>query len=243
MRRVSIAIVIVIGLAAALSGAPSRAADMDSDLRSGVQAYYSGDYAAALAQLRPLAEVAGDPQAEYLIATMYSHGEGVRRNPRTAVRFYEAAARQGSADAAFALGFLLYYGQGDEGDADAVAAQPAAAAQWFAQAAQRGNASAEYFLGHMFRTGDGASKDDAAARYWLVAAANQGLTEAQFEAGLLFAREPGFQSAMEAYKWFEIAARAHYPGADQNRRIVADRLNNQEIQHATDLANAWQPQR
>lgn len=241
MRRVRIAI--VIGFAAALLWPAAWAADVDSDLRTGVRAYYAGDYAAALAQLRPLAEVAGDPEAEYLIGTMYSHGEGVPRNPRTAVPFYEAAARQGSADAAFALGFLLYYGQGDEGDPTAVPAQPAAAAQWFAQAGQRGNASAEYFLGHMFRTGDGASRDDAAARYWLVAAANQGLASAQFETGLLYARQPGFQNAMEAYKWFEIAARAHYPGAEQNRRIVAARLNSQDIQHATDLANAWQPQR
>lgn len=241
MRQVRIAV--AVGLATALGGAAVPAADMDSDLRSGMQAYDAGDYAAALAQLRPLAEIARDPQAEYLIGTMYSHGEGVRRSPRTAARFYEAAARQGNADAAFALGFLLYYGQGEEGSADAVAAQPAAAAQWFAQAAQRGNASAEYFLGHMFMTGDGASKDDAAARYWLVAAANQGLPQAQFEAGLLLARRPGFESAMEAYKWFELAARAHYPGADQNRRIVADRLNSQQLQRATDLANAWQPQR
>lgn len=235
-------IAIVAGLAS-LAGTAGQAADIDSDLRSGVQAYYSGDYAAALAQLRPLAQYAHDPQAEYIIGTMYSHGEGVRRAPRTAQRYYEASAKQENVDAAFALGFLLYYGAGDEGDPAAVPAQPAAAAEWFAQAAQHGNASAQYFLGRMFMTGDGAARDDSAAQYWLVAAANQGLSQAQYEAGLLFARRPGFEDAMQAYKWFELAARARYPGAEQNRRIVADRLNSQEIQHATDLANAWQPQR
>lgn len=221
----------------------SGGADADSDLRTGIQAYDSGDYAAALAQLRPLAVYAGDAKAEYVVGTMYSDGLGVRRDPRTAARFFEAAARQDDADAAFSLGFLLYYGDGEEGDPRAVSAQPAAAAQWFAAAAEQGNASAEYFLGHMFRTGDGASLDMTAARHWLVAAADQGVVQAQFEAGLLFASQGGYDSAIEAYKWFDVAARAHYPGADQNRRIVAARLNGPAIQHATDLANAWQPAR
>ena len=236
-------IAVIASLVSLMVGTAGAAADIDSDLRSGIRAYYAGDYAAALAQLRPLAQYAHDPQAEYLIGTMYGHGEGVRRSPRTAARYYEAAARQENADAAFALGFLLYYGAGGEGDPDAVPAQPGAAAEWFAQAAQHGNASAQYFLGRMFMTGDGAARDDSAAQYWLVAAADQGLSQAQFEVGLLFARRPGFDAAMEAYKWFELAARARYPGAEQNRRIVADRLNSQQIQHATDLANAWQPQK
>lgn len=246
MRHVGIApvgIALAAALASVLAPGAGQAAAMDSDLRSGVQAYYAGDYAAALAQLRPLAEYADDPKAEYLVGTMYSDGQGVRRDPRTAARFFEAAARQDDAEAAFSLGFLLYYGAGEEGDPHAVPAQPAAAAQWFAEAAGQGNASAEYFLGHMFRTGEGAAQDMQAARHWLVAAANQGVVEAQFEAGLLFASQGGYDDAIEAYKWFDLAARAHYPGADENRRIVAERLNGPEIQHATDLANAWQPER
>ena len=246
MRQVGIVpagFALIIALAAALAGRPVRAADVDSDLRTGVQAYNAGDYAAALAQLRPLAEYAGDPKAEYLVGTMYSDGLGVRRDPRTAARFFEAAARQDDPDAAFSLGFLLYYGEGDEGDPHAVGADPAAAARWFANSAERGNASAEYFLGHMFRTGNGATQDVPAARHWLVAAADQGIVAAQFEAGLLYAQQDGFENAIEAYKWFDLAARSHYPGAEQNRRVVAARLNGPDIQRATDLANAWQPNR
>lgn len=220
---------------------PAAAADIDSDLRSGRNAYRAGDYAGAMAQLRPLALVAHDPEAEYLVGMMYSDGHGVRRNPHVAAQWYEAAARQGHADAAFALAFLLYQGAGDEGDPNAVAADPAAAAQWMAQAAQRGNTTAQYLLGHMFRIGSGATQDRVAAEHWLLEAADQGVAAAQFEIGLLFAPEPGYQNAIEAYKWFELAARARYPGAEQNRRVVADRLNSAEIQRATDLANAWHP--
>jgi len=224
---------------ATLGMGAAAAADIDSDLITGQQAYRDHDYAAAMAQLRPLAEYGNDPTAQYIVGTMYSHGEGVARNAREAARFYRLAARQGHADAAFALAFLLYYGQGE--GPNAVEADPGAAAQWMAQAAQRGNPSAQYFLGHMFMTGDGAAKDPAAARYWLTEAANGGVVAAQFEVGLLLAREPSYSDAVEAYKWFDIAARVHYPGAEQNRKVVADRLNGQDLQRATDLANAWRP--
>ncbi len=213
-----------------------------SELDEGRRAYLQGDYPVAVAILRPLAEYGRDPEAQYLVGTMYASGQGVERNARAAATWYEQAARQGQADAAFALGFLYYYGAGDEGSATAVAADPSAAARWFTQAAARGNATAQYLLGHMYRTGTGAAADPVAARHWLVQAAEAGVVGAQYEAGLLFAYEPGFQNAMEAYKWFELAARAGYPGAAQNRTLVADRLNAGEVQQATDLANAWRPQ-
>jgi len=233
------AFITVVFSAFCVVAAAAQAADIDSDLITGQRAYRNGDYPAAMAQLRPLAEYGNDVTAQYLVGTMYSHGEGVKRNAREAARFYRLAARQGHADAAFALAFLLYYGQGE--GANAVAADPGAAAQWMAQAAQHGNPSGQYFLGHMFMTGDGAAKDPAAARYWLREAANGGVVAAQFELGVLLAREPSYGEAVEAYKWFDIAARAHYPGAEQNRKIVADRLNGQDLQRASEMADAWRP--
>jgi TPR repeat protein len=211
-------------------------------LEDGRRAYMAGDYAAALATLRPLAQYGRDPQAQYLVGTMYANGQGVPRDAPAAAQWYELAAHQGLADAAFALGFLYYYGAGDEGSRNAIAADPAAAARWFTQAAARGNATAQYLLGHMYRTGEGAAIDPTAARHWLLEAAEQGVVGAQYEVGLLFAYQPGFQNGMAAYKWFELAARAGYPGAAQNRTIVAERLNDAERQQATELADAWRRQ-
>jgi TPR repeat protein len=223
-------------------GLPALAAatsDIDTDLLTGRRAYMAGDYPAAMAQLRPLAEYSNDPTAQYIVGTMYSHGEGVARDPREAARWYAAAARQGNADAAFALGFLLYYGEGE--GPRAVPADPASAAKWMVQAAQRSNPSAQYFLGHMFLTGNGAAQDAAAARYWLTEAANGGVVGAQFELGVLLARDQSYQSTIEAYKWFDIAARARYPAAEQNRAVMAQRLNGPDLQRATEMANAWRP--
>ncbi len=235
MRQITFAI---LGLAC-LAAVSASAADIDSDLLTGRRAYMAGDYPAAMAQLRPLAEYGNDATAQYIVGTMYSHGEGVARDPRAAARWYEASARQGNVDAAFALGFLLYYGEGE--GAQAVAADPSAAAKWMVQAAQHDNPSAQYFIGHMFRTGVGAAKDAAAARYWLGEAANGGVVGAQFEVGLLLAEQPDYQNVMEAYKWFDVAARAHYPGAEQNRAVMAQRLAAPDLQRATEMANAWRP--
>ena len=226
---------------ACLAALAAGAAENDTDLLTGRRAYMAGDYRAALAQLRPLAEVAHDPTAQYIVGTMYSHGEGVARNAREAARWYEAAARQGDVDAAFALGFLLYYGEGETGDPSAVAANPSEAAKWMVQAARAGNPSAEYFLGHMFMTGIGAAKDDAAARHWLGEAANAGLPAAQVEFGVVLARAGDTQSSLEAYKWVDIAAKQHYPGAEQNRAVIAERLNGPDVQRAKELADAWKP--
>src|SRR5258708_1492967 len=239
MRQITFAI---LGLAC-LAAVSASAADIDSDLLTGRRAYMAGDYPAAMAQLRPLAEYGNDATAQYIVGTMYSHCEGVARGPRAAARgdgrWYEASARQGSVDAAFALGFLLYYGEGE--GAQAVAADPSAAAKWMVQAAQHDNPSAQYFIGHMFRTGVGAAKDAAAARYWLGEAANGGVVGAQFEVGLLLAEQPDYQNVMEAYKWFDVAARAHYPGAEQNRAPLAQPLPAPALHPPTEMANAGGP--
>lgn len=211
-------------------------------LDDGRRAYMAGDYAAALATLRPLAQFDRNPRAQYLVGTMYANGQGVPRDAPAAAQWYELAAQQGLADAAFALGFIYYYGAGDEGSATEIAPDPARAARWFTQAAARGNATAQYLLGHMYRTGQGIIVDPTAARHWLLEAAEQGVVGAQYEAGLLFAYQAGFQNGMAAYKWFELAARAGYPGAAQNRDMVADRLNDTERQQASELADAWRRQ-
>ncbi len=243
MSRTLIIFGLVFFLTIAAGHAPlgqARGADVDSDLDTGRRAYFAGDYAAALAQLRPLAEIDNNPEAEYILGTMCSHGEGVPRDPSLAALWYESAARQGHADAAIALGFLLYEGAGEPGAPNAVAPDHAAAAQWFAQAAERGNALAQYRLGKMFLTGDGAARNEAAAQHWLLAAADQGLAGAQFELGLLLAREASPWSSIEAYKWFLLASRANYPGAAQNLRAVAARLDEPQTHQAVDMANGWQ---
>ena len=77
----------------------------------GAAAYQRGDYAAALRELRPLAE-RGRAEAQLGLGAMYANGQGVPQDYREAVRWYRKAAEQGDARAYFALGLTYDVGQG-----------------------------------------------------------------------------------------------------------------------------------
>lgn len=79
------------------------------DIDKGKEAAWRGDYAAALAELRPLAEQ-GNAEAQYNLANLYRDGRGVPRDDAQAVAWYLRAAEAGSWWAAFDLG-MLYWGQ------------------------------------------------------------------------------------------------------------------------------------
>lgn len=86
----------------------------------------------------PLAvtHAAGRDNAELIEqAQHYEHGEGVTADPKRAMDLYCQAARDGSADAAYQLGWMLYIGRGVDRDTGA-------AAHWFTQAAAQGQKQA-----------------------------------------------------------------------------------------------------
>ncbi|MEO0810898.1 MAG: sel1 repeat family protein, partial [Pseudomonadota bacterium] len=57
------------------------------DIEAGVAAYAAGDYQAALAELRPLAEQ-GDADVQYVLGVMYYTGQGVAQDYGEAARLY-----------------------------------------------------------------------------------------------------------------------------------------------------------
>lgn len=232
MRARLLAAMFFFGLASAF--APVAAADV----HSGWSAYITGHYAKALAELAPLARQ-GNAEAQYYLGCMYSDGLGVPRDPRKAAMWFERAARQGHREAAFSLGFLLYYGAGE--GPRAVAANPVESAIWLKQAADQGITMAQHLVAGLYRDGRGVPVDPEAADKWTLRAAEQGLVSAQYDAGLLYARRQSVTNVLQAYKWLELATRARYPGAIENREKVAERLTLDEIQQARRMADAWRP--
>lgn len=230
--------------AAAASAVPSSSAASTksgeaAQVAKGWAAYMRGDHATALRILKPLAE-AGNADAEYDLGTMYSDGHGVPRDTKEAAAWWQKAAAQGQPDAQFSLGFLLLYG-GGEGP-DAVNSDPAAGLPWLEKAAAQGHASAEYFLGYLYWSGIVVPFDPQKALQYTIPAADQGRVDAQYQAGMILSRQPGVQNAIEAYKWFDLAARQNYPGAALSRdKLAADRLAPAEVQQAKAMADAWKP--
>jgi TPR repeat protein len=76
-----------------------------ADFKDGKRAYEQGNYAAALKELKPLAE-RGNPEAEALLGMMYNLGRGVPLDLAQAEKWYKAAADQGNAQAECQLGSM-----------------------------------------------------------------------------------------------------------------------------------------
>ncbi len=99
----------VVLMAVLALGAPVSLAR--ADLQDGVDAYYEGNYAAALENIEPAAQ-AGDPVAQFFLGEMYLRGKGVDQDFEQAAAWYEKAAIGGHADAQSAIGSLEMLGLG-----------------------------------------------------------------------------------------------------------------------------------
>ncbi len=81
------------------------------DFDKGLAAAQSGDYATALQEWRPLAEL-GNASAQSNLGFMYHVGRGVPQDFPEAVSWYRLAAEQGDAAAQVNLGVMYKHGHG-----------------------------------------------------------------------------------------------------------------------------------
>ena len=90
---------------------------------------------------------------------MYSNGNGVPENDKTAVKWYTLAAEQGHSTAQFNLGFMYQYGNGvPENDKTAV--------KWYTKVAEQGHGKAQTNLGFMYQYGEGVLTNYRRAYMW-----------------------------------------------------------------------------
>jgi hypothetical protein len=102
---------------------------------------------------------AGDPYAQFSLATCYSAGNGVLKNKKEALKWYRMAAEQGLDQAQYLLG--LFYAQGTFGiksDAESL--------KWTRKAAEQGHSGAQYDLGNRYYSGIGVFKNMKEAVEW-----------------------------------------------------------------------------
>ncbi len=81
------------------------------DFKSGMKAYESGDFSAALQAWQPLAEQ-GDIGARFNLGQMYFLGRGVSQDYAEALKWHTLAAEQGSPNAQTILGRMYAAGLG-----------------------------------------------------------------------------------------------------------------------------------
>jgi TPR repeat protein len=128
-----------------------------------------------------------------------------------------ADAEKGVRDAQFNAGLAYARGLGVKQDY-------VEAYKWFDLAARSGDPQAgarRDALAKVMTPGD-VGKAGAAASAWFIASAQDGVRDNQFNAGLAYARGLGVkQDYVEAYKWFDLAARAGDPQAGARRDALA----------------------
>jgi TPR repeat protein len=186
-----------------------------ADLKKGLTAYESGDYATALREWKPLAEQ-GDPNARHILGLLYYEGQGVPQDFKEAVRWFLLAAGQGLANAQFKLGNMYEQGQGVPQDFKE-------AVTWYRLAAEQGLADAQSSLGLMYDKGKGVAQDYRQAAKWYTLAAKQGNGGAQNNLGVMYVKGHGVvQDTVYAYMWWNIAASSGDKLASKNRDIIAE---------------------
>lgn len=225
-KRVSFTMTIVFFLTVSL-----QQAALAGPLEDGKSAYDDRhDYQAALKLLQPLA-TQGNPEAQLYVGVMYENGQGVKKNPAQAVKWYRKAALKGNMFAQRNLGDMYFYGQG-------VKKNYAEAAKWLRNPAEQGDSDAQDNIGWLYETGHGVTQDTDAGRKWFLRSANQGNTN-----GMVHAAESYMPEGQEPeiYFWDSILARSGVSWAEESRDKEAGFITPEEKAAVDARLQEWKP--
>lgn len=145
---------------------PAVASKPPPTVRTGVDLWRAGEWAAAVAIWQPFA-IAGDPDAMFNLGQAYKLGRAVPMDKVAAREWYRKAAAKEHLPAQANLGILLFQ-----------AGEKPEAARWLKTAADRGEMRAQYVLGVAHWNGDGVPRSMPLAYAYLARASAQGLSEA-----------------------------------------------------------------
>ena len=216
-------------IALVLAGLLGVATPGQADYLVGMMAFARGDYRAALAEWRPLAE-RGQAEAQFNLGVLYDGGLGIERDYAQAADWYRRAAEQGHARAQFNLAVLYADGLG-------LARNYAEAARWYRQAADQGKAEAQFNLGVLYENGLGVIENRTDAARWYLLAAAQGHTVAQNNLGVLYASGQGIpQNSVAAYAWYDLAAANGNAKARFNRDRLVEILTPEQVLEGQQLS-------
>ena len=109
----------------------------------------------------------GDIDSQYMLASLYRRGAGVKQDMPLAARWFSAAAEQGDRAAQANLAEFYANGYG-------VTQNYATAAKWYREAARKGDTDSQFSLGLLYHQGRGVVQDFALAMQLYQEAAEKG---------------------------------------------------------------------
>ena len=179
--------------------------------------------------LKKLAEQDFAP-AQYRLAKIYHHGEGIKPNPTLAFKWFKKAAESGFVPAQHELSIMYYFGKVTKLDLTS-------AFYWMQQAAEQGSMHSQYRLAKMYYLGEGTKLDLTSAFYWMKQAAEQGYALAQHELARMYHFGEGTKmNEALAIHWLQKSANLGF--APAQHRLA---LHNKAIgtKQNTQLAFEW----
>ena len=157
-----------VALLGACAGVPTHD-EIQSTFDAGLKAYDAGDYKTAYSTWGDIEDY--DLAALRNVALMLRKGQGVGKDPKTALKKMERAADLGLATAQADVGEML--ANGEAGPPDKAGAVP-----WLVLAAAAGHPIAAFELAQIYDEGTAVPQDLAKARQLYKAAADAGIPEA-----------------------------------------------------------------
>ncbi|WP_052956252.1 tetratricopeptide repeat protein [Photobacterium angustum] len=172
----------------------------------------------------------GDASAQFKLGVKHDFGQGVAKDDKQAVYWYQKSAMQGHAPAQYNLGVMYANGRG-------VAKDDKQAVYWYQKAAMQGNATAQNNLGVRYEYGQGVIEDDARAVYWYQKAAQNGNKSAQKNLAYMLANGDGIKRSYRLSKMWQLLAQ--YNGADTKElsRWLNNKLSKNQLSQIPKLAN------
>lgn len=143
---------------------------------------------------------AGDAEAQFQLAMALSLGkDGEAEDRKEAAVWFEKAAKQGHAEAAYSMAICFLRGLGVPKDA-------AAGVAWYRKAADLGDKKAQYYYGACLAAGSGVKADEKASAEWYRKSAEQGFAPAQYQIGFCLQKGIGVPSdPVAAVEWYQKA--------------------------------------
>ena len=152
--------------------------------------------------IRDAADMDGDLEVWWDIGVKYQTGDGVKKDLKKAIMWFEKAASRNYDNALVSLGELYYKGEGVKQDYKK-------AFELFNRALRRNIPSAQYRLGVCNYYGHGTKQDKKAAVEWFKKAAAQVDPEASYMLGVCYEKGEGVKKDLKQAKaYYKQAAEA-----------------------------------
>ncbi|THB68898.1 MAG: sel1 repeat family protein [Gammaproteobacteria bacterium] len=178
------------------------------------------EYSKAIEYLTILSKQ-GNPQAKYLLGTLYEQGLGVGRNVQTAKYLYDESAESGYYLSQYHLGLIYFKGKGGT-------KQPLLAIELFEKAANQGYSKAQFALAKIYLKGtNGVDISYSKAIPLLQELVKKGDDFSQYELGLVYLHGKGLEEDNnKALQLMQLAARQGNKKAQNRLRDIKLFRNN-----------------